>query len=315
MPRLEKRLKRVSKLALRRCFEHGQRLGFDVLPRHFYSEIPAIHELRNSAHWKASYSMLGVGGAETDAQFRFVRECCSPSIVKIIRTNHIHAEASRRNGEEGFGPVEADFLYAVVAAKRPKQIFQIGCGVSTAVCLMAAEYAGYIPEVICVEPYPTTYLVQQARQGKIALIRQKAQLLGLDVIEALNQNLLFFVDSTHALGPAGEVSRIILEMLPRLKSGARVHFHDIGFPYDYDRHILDSTMFFQHESILLHAFLAYNSRFSILTSLSMLHYSSPQTLAEYLPNYRPAANDEGLSKGEGHFPSSTYLQVMGSQPA
>ena len=119
-----------------------------------------------------------------------------------------------------------------MATKRPKQIFQIGCGVSTAVCLLAAEYAGYTPEVICVEPYPTNYLVQEANQGRITLIRQKAQLLDLKVVETLNNNILFFVDSTHTLGPTGEVSRIILEMLPRLKAGALVHFHDIKFPYD-----------------------------------------------------------------------------------
>jgi len=313
MPGVKRRLKNVSKLALRKLFEQGQRFGFDVLPCHFYSEIPAIRELRSSAHWKVPYSMMGVSGADIHSQLNFVKECCPPPIIEEIKTKDIHARASKRNGEEGFGPVEADFLYAFVATKRPKQIFQIGCGVSTAVCLLAAEYAGYTPEVICVEPYPTSYLVQEANQGRITLIRQKVQLLDLKVVETptLNDNVLFFVDSTHTLGPAGEVSRIILEMLPRLKAGAWVHFHDIKFPYDYDRHILDSTLFFQHESVLLHAFLSYNSRFRILASLSMLHYLSPEVLAQYLPNYQPAENDEGLNKGEGHFPSSTYLEVVG----
>ena len=106
------------------------------------------------------------------------------------------------------------------------------------------------------------------------------------------------------------VSRIVLEMLPRLKAGACVHFHDITFPYDYSRHVLDSALFFQHESVLLHAFLAFNSRFRLLAALSMLHYAAPQKLAECLPNYRPAANDGGLNAGNGHFPSSAYLQVV-----
>jgi hypothetical protein len=122
--------------------------------------------------------------------------------------------------------------------------------------------------------------------------------------------VLFFVDSSHTLGPAGEVSRIILELLPRLKAGAWVHFHDITFPYDYDRHVLDSAFFFPHESILLHAFLAHSSRFRIAVSLSMLHYLAPSTLGECFSHYRPAGNDEGLQKGEGHFPSSTYLKVI-----
>jgi len=79
----------------------------------------------------------------------------------------------KQNGEEGFGQIEAEFLYAFVAAKKPSQIFQIGCGVSTAVCLSAAEDAAYSPEVLCVEPYPTQYLVREAKEGRIELIPKK----------------------------------------------------------------------------------------------------------------------------------------------
>ena len=255
--------------------------------------------------------MMGVDGADAEGQVEFVRDCCPSSMVEEIKAKSIHMDASKMNGEVGFGPIEADFLYAFVAAKKPDQIVQIGCGVSTAVCLLAAEYAGYTPEVICIEPYPTDYLLQEERQGRITLIRKQAQLLDIAVIDALSDKVLFFVDSTHALGPPGEVSRVVLEMLPRLKSGAWVHFHDIRFPYDYNRTILDKDLFFQHESVLLHAFLSFNSRFRILVSLSMLHYSNPVDLAECLPNYQPDENDQGLGKGDGHFPSSTYLEVMG----
>jgi len=41
---------------------------------------------------------------------------------------------------------------------------------------------------------------------------------------------LFFVDSTHTLGPAGEASRIVLEFLPRLRTGVMIHFHEHHFP-------------------------------------------------------------------------------------
>lgn len=300
-----------AKRFLYKVFEQGQRLGLDVLPRHFYSEIPDIRYLKGTAHWRPPYSMAGIAGAEIASQMEFVQASCPPPIVEKIVTARIHADACARNGAEGFGAIEADFLFAVVASRRPRQIFQIGCGVSTAVCLLAAEHAAYTPQLICVEPYPTAYLAGEANRGSITLIREMAQTLSLAAVEKLDADVLFFVDSTHALGPAGEVSRIVLEMLPRLKSGAYVHFHDITFPYDYSRDLLDSALFFQHESALLHAFLAFNSRFRLLTALSMLHYAAPEKLAEYLPSYRPAANDHGLSVGEGHFPSSAYLEVVG----
>src|SRR6516164_1613425 len=39
---LKRRVKNLGKRALRRLFEAGQRCGFDLLPRHFYSQIPDI---------------------------------------------------------------------------------------------------------------------------------------------------------------------------------------------------------------------------------------------------------------------------------
>lgn len=303
-------LKNSVKRLARRTFETGQRLGVDILPRHFYSETPAIFNLKSTDQWKKPFSMIGVKGSDINSQLEFVNECCTSSTKQALSTKRLFETASSLNGEEGFGPIEADFLYAFILAHKPQQVFQIGCGVSTAVCLQAIQDASYSCEVICVEPYPTNYLVEQSENKAIQLIREQAQLLDMGIIESLKPNLLFFVDSTHTLGPGGEVSRIILEMLPRLKPNAWVHFHDVLFPYDYDRSILNSALFFSHESILLHAFLAYNERFKLRASLSMLHYSVPESLTQVLPNYAPAGNDEGLHTAEGHFPSSAYIQVI-----
>jgi len=306
---MKRRLKNHAKQGLRRLFEGGQRLGLDVLPRHFYSEIPDLRQLRRSDHWKRPFSMAGVAGAGVEEQLAFVREHCTPEVSEVLRTRDVHAEACAANGEAGYGRVEADFLYAFVRTRRPRQILQVDCGVSTALCLHAAADAGFTPEFLCIEPYPTGYLSGLAAEGKITLIQQKVELVDLDVIRRLGDDLLFFVDSTHTLGPAGEVSRIVLEMLPCLKPGAHVHFHDITFPYDYDRHLLDGALVFPHESVLLHAFLAYNSRFALSAALSMLHYAAPERLRALLPNYRPAGNDEGLATTPGHFPSAAYLRV------
>jgi hypothetical protein len=306
-----RQLKDIYKWGLRKAFVLGQHLGFDILPRHFYSEIPDIRALRKDQSWRAPFSMTGVRGVGFEQQLDFVRSCMTPAVTAHLARTDVYKAACDENGEIGFGRVEADILFAFVASHRPAYIFQIGCGVSTALCVAAARFAGYAPVITCVEPYPTKLLNGLAAEGTIRLIRSGAQALDMSAIDALGNDGLFFVDSSHALGPAGEVSRIILEMLPRLKSGGRIHFHDILFPYDYTRNILASGLFFPHESILLHGFLTFNARFSILASCSMLHYGSRQKLQELLPNYSPAPDDHGLGVGEGDFPSSIYIQVTG----
>ena len=307
---LNRSIKDAAKGVIHIVFRLGQRLGFDLLPRHFYSEIPDITKLSHQREWRRPFSMACIAGTSIADQCDALQTICPDHITAHLAERDVHDEACRRNGEKGFGPIEAECLYAFVRTYKPEQIFQVGCGVSTAVCLIAASDAGYTPDIVCVEPYPTRFLTAAANAGEIRLLQTAAQDLTPETIDDLGSRTLFFVDSSHTLGPAGEVTRIILEMLPRLKKGAHVHFHDIRFPYDYDRRLLSQALFFQHESPLLHAFLACNERFRVMVSMSMLHYESPATLKQCFPRYMPAGNEDGLETTAGHFPSSLYAQVV-----
>jgi hypothetical protein len=256
--------------------------------------------------------MAGVAGADIESQMSFLRGCCPPPLPERLRQGGIYRHACQENGEPGYGPVEADFLFCFVTTKRPNRIVQVGCGVSTAVILLAAKEANYTPRVICVDPFPTRYLTRTAENKLIELIPKPAQEVDLKVLTALDAGDLLFVDSTHAVRPGSEVNRIILEVLPRLPAGCFVHFHDIYFPYDYQSTLL-TGLFFAGESTLLHAFLIDNRRYSIAISLSMLHHACPQQMQSLLPNYRPAVMHYGLhttDRGSGHFPSATYLSVL-----
>lgn len=297
------------KRLLARAFAVGQRLGVDILPRHFYSEIPDLRKLRQSSHWRKPFSMIDVPGADPDGQLAFVRSLLTDEVRRRVARGDIYATASARNGEPGYGPVEADVLYAFVFTQKPRRIIQIGCGVSTAVCLLAASEAGYRPAITCVEPYPNAFLNDAARAGDITLIPKPAETLDYSFLADLAAGDLFFVDSSHTLGPAGEVTRIVLEMLPRLAAGVRVHFHDIWFPYDYSGGILDGELFFWHETALLHAFLVCNRRTRILASLSTLHYARRAELAQLIPTYKPRTETDGLATSSGHYPSSIFLQI------
>ncbi len=214
------------------------------------------------------------------------------------------------NGEAGFGVPDAEFLYGFIRTIQPRRVVQVGCGVFTAVMLLAAEDAGYRPELVCVEPFPTGFLTRSARDGLIELVRARAQDVPRECPHQPGRRgpaLRRF----HAHGQAGERGQSAHPRgLPRLEVGARVHFHDIYFPYDYQRGLIDDELFFSNESVLLHALLINNQSLAVRVSLSMLHYADPARLGRWLPGYRPAPNDHGL-RGAGHFPASAYLQVCG----
>jgi len=309
-PTLKRSLKNFSKDLLQGVFHVGQRLGFDILPRHFYSEIPDIRNLRNSTAWRKPRSFAGILG-DLDAQTAWF-EACTGQYRAGLTGFGIHREAVKMNGsDEGYGEVEADFLYCFVRTMRPKQIVQIGCGVSTAVCLLAARDEGYVPEIVCVEPYPTPFLKRESEAGRIRLVAKKVEEADPGIVEEVERGGLFFVDSSHTLAPAGEVNLIILEFLPRLAAGAYAHFHDIHFPYDYGPSTISSALFFQHETALLYAFLAMNPHFEIAASLSMLHHQRLEALVRAFPEMKPRRFEDGLNAGEGQYPSSIFLRRVG----
>ncbi len=300
-------IKNRSKLLLRSTFEVGQRLGFDILPRHFYSEIPDIHALRNTSEWKKPRSFFGIQG-DIEAQVAWVDQGTA-RFRAHLKGFEIHKAAVRMNGsDEGYGEVEADFLYCFVRSQRPAEIVQIGCGVSTAICLLAAKDEGFTPRIICIEPYPTEFLKRENQAGRIELVAKKVEEVGAECARWLGAGGLFFVDSSHTLAPAGEVNLIVLEMLPRLAPGTYIHFHDIHFPYDYRPDTLSTALFFQHETALLYAFLLMNDHFEILASLAMLHHRRLSDLLRFFPNMNPRTYDEGLTVKQGQFPSSIFLR-------
>jgi hypothetical protein len=294
-------------------FVHGQRVGVNLLPAHFYSNIPIIADLRRDHLWRAARSMHGITAADSTEQLAMLRE-----IMAMLDRDPtvIHAEAIGMAGEEGYGEIEAAVFAAFVMAKRPPVIIQIGCGVSTAVALAAAEAVdGYKPRLVCIDPFPSDFLRRKANAGAIELIDEPAQSVDVATMTSLSHGDLLFIDSTHTVKPGSEVNVIIHEVLPRLKQGVWVHFHDIYFPYDYARDLMSGDLFFPGETSLLYAFLAGNASFRIELALSMLHYDNGDGFRTVIPSYQAQGNDDGLSNGTGlHFPSSLYLRSRANGP-
>jgi hypothetical protein len=62
--------------------------------------------------------MPGVAGMDIESQMSYLQECCLPPLVDRLRQGGIHEQACKENGAQGYGPIEAEFLYCFIAAKR-----------------------------------------------------------------------------------------------------------------------------------------------------------------------------------------------------
>ena len=192
----------------------GQRAGVDVLPRHFYSQVPDVHELRQTTAWRRPRRMDSVRGHQLKQQIQFAERICQRDYVQHAIAEQVYERACADNGEPGYGPIEALFLYAFIRSARPQRIVQAGAGVSTAVILMAARDAEYRSELRCVDPFPTEYLQREAAGGHIQLVARPAQDVIAEQAASLRAGDLLFVNSTHTVKPGSEVNVIVLDVLP-----------------------------------------------------------------------------------------------------
>jgi hypothetical protein len=308
-------LKDIAKRALFGFHRAALHAGVIILPNHYYVGIPDVNVLRRTTDtWARRSTLLGID-SDLDGQVVRIRNVCTP-FEPEYRGNHFYKDAVSHGSGPGFGYIEAQALHAVVRHFKPRQVIEVGSGVSTR-CMLAATATNEREgaprcDIICIEPHPRPWL----ERGELRLIRSEVQRLGFELFEALEPGSLLFIDSSHTVKVGGDVNYLILEVLPRLRAGVLVHFHDIYLPYDYARNALRGIEHPQ-ETALLHAFLIGNRNVEILFSLSQLHYDRRDCLLEVFPEYRPQPDWNGLHEGgygsitatSEHFPSSIYLRI------
>ena len=86
----------------------------------------------------------------------------------------------------------------------------------------------------------------------------------------MNKNDILFIDSSHVIKPQGDIIKIFLEILPKLKTGVIIHIHDIFSPRDYPENWLKVENRFFNEQYLLEGILGHSSRYEIMLSLNLL---------------------------------------------
>ena len=97
----------------------------------------------------------------------------------------------------GFIALDALTLYMMIRYIKPKRYIEVGSGLSTYYCSLAAEKnasEGYPLQITCIEPFP--YEKLYSIPG-IQIIAKEVQDVELSLFEQLEPNDIFFIDSSH----------------------------------------------------------------------------------------------------------------------
>ncbi len=255
-----------------------QKIGINLTVHHYYSPVPDISETKRLFERYGG----GVGHCSLDFNLEkhinfvyeisgFVDEFYSSDLKEVLDNN-------------SFRSVDAETLFAVIRKHKPGKIIEVGGGVSSKIISGALKRNDVSCNYMCIEPYPTKELVSTLG-GNGNLLKKKVEDVDISVFEDLKENDILFIDSSHVIKPYNDLYFEFFKVLPVLKKGVIIHFHDIYLPNEYPLDNIVKHHYFWNEQYLLHAFMMFNRSFEIVWGGSFAHISIPEKLEKYFNSY------------------------------
>ncbi|HEX7645392.1 MAG TPA: DUF4214 domain-containing protein [Burkholderiaceae bacterium] len=231
---------------------------------HFYSPIPAVEEYRDHFARLALPDPDGVDVNEASQLAYAEKFAATYGELPFPRDKTEGHRYYLNNG--AFNYFDGIALYSMIRECQPKRIIEVGSGYSSAAMIDTCErFLGGKTDITFIEPYPETLhkcLLPQDME-RYRILAQKVQDVDPAVFQTLVANDILFIDSSHVAKFGSDVNHLLFKILPLLKEGVVVHFHDIFRNFDYPREWLMEGRAW-NEGYLLKAFLAHNRDYRIL---------------------------------------------------
>jgi len=247
--------------------KHYKPLFKESPPGHYYSPIPDIQWVQSNAD-KLYPTTLNVS---SDIDFNEnIQKTLLEELVKYIPEYDFPKEPSddyryfTNNNMFGYG--SGLILFAMIRHFQPKQIIEIGSGHTSALMLDTNDrFMQHSISLTFIEPYPERLytVLKKTDSAHCKIIEKPAQDVSPSYFEQLQENDFLFIDSSHVTKIGSDVNHIFFNILPALKAGVIIHFHDIYWPFEYPLEWIKRGRAW-NEAYLLRAFLQYNDRFEII---------------------------------------------------
>lgn len=255
---------------------------------HFYSPIPSAAEIEKYSSAIFAKDSKDIPGIEMNEEGQL-------ALLEEFRANcaDIHFPAIKTPGyryyhnNDSFCLGDAIILSAMMRRFRPRKVIEIGSGCSSCVMLDTRErFLGGAVECTFIEPYPGRFhsLINKDDIGEIRVFESKIQDIAPDLFKDLDAGDFLFVDSSHVSKAASDVNFIFFSILPVIKSGVFVHFHDIFSSFEYPRTWVEGGIAW-NENYLLRAFLQYNREFEVVFFNDFMQTFHREEITGVFPGY------------------------------
>lgn len=261
--------------------------NLEVPPGHFYSPIPDLQEIKLKEKKIFEIQSQEIPGIDLNEEHQL------QLFQKFIKYyNEQPFTSQKTNGlrfyfENLLYPYsDAIFLYCMLRHYQPQKIIEVG-GSGYSSCLILDTNERFLNNQLfctCIEPYPNNILslLNLDEEEKFELIQQPVQNIDLKIFQQLSDNDILFIDSTHVAKINSDVNYLFFEVLPSLKSGVLIHFHDVFYPLEYPKEWVYGGRSW-NEIYMLRSFLQYNDTFKIEFFNSFLQHFYPDMFSTEMP--------------------------------
>lgn len=246
-------------------------------PGHFYSPIPNLEEIRKDESrifGSPPRTIPGIDLHETD-QLDLLDDFAG--FYADIPFTPVKSEGLRYFYDNAaYSYSDAILLHCMIRQARPGRIIEVGSGFSSCVTLDTNElFFDNAIQTTFIEPYPKLLmsLIKEDDKTRVKVIPTRLQDVALEVFDSLEANDILFIDSTHVSKVNSDVNRIFFDLLPRIRKGVLVHFHDILYPFEYPKEWIYKGRAW-NEAYMLRTFLQYNDSFRVIlmnTFMQLFH--------------------------------------------
>lgn len=218
--------------------------------------------------------------------------------VQQIRDAKLETNEDKPAWNNGYLPgLDIVALYGMIAELKPVRYIEIGSGNSTKVARKAVSERHIGTEIVSIDPFPRANIDHLADK----IIREPLEELKdlRFITDSLDKNDILFIDNSHRAFPNSDATICFLELLPLLKSGVVVHFHDIYLPYDYPQFMCDR---FYNEQYLLATLLLGDGKKSRYSPLLPNYFiSEDKELSSVIAPIWEHENLHGVERHGGSF--------------
>ena len=263
------------------------REAFRFVPAgHFYSPIPSREQIRAHAERLATARPREIPGIDLKEEEQL-------ALLEKLQAFYRELPFSKNKVPErryffenpAYSYADAICLYGMIRHVRPRRIIEVGSGYSSCVTLDTNELF-FGNQIACsfIEPFPALLrsLIKPDDLARVEIIASPLQEVDVARFSELDENDILFIDSTHVAKLGSDVNHIFSEILPRLRRGVYVHFHDIFYPFEYPAEWLAEGRAWT-EAYVLRAFLTFNSAYDIVLFNTFLEHFHRSQFEQYMP--------------------------------